>query len=117
MRTVPRDVSVIDLLALVAASCGAPGNDSEATGLIAFREAGCATCHGQNPEGGISPAMCGHTAEQVVLQVRSPLEPYLLPRPATRSSMPSSSSWWAWSPSTTAPSAGMTRITTVVGVD
>lgn len=70
-------------LAVVAASCGAgtqiaaistgkPVSASDPA-LASFRDAGCAACHGQNGQGGIGPAMGGHTAEQVIRQVRAPL--------------------------------------------
>ena len=35
---------------------------------------GCASCHGQDAEGtAIAPALPGHTGQQVMIQVRSPL--------------------------------------------
>jgi len=43
-----------------------------AEGLALFQSVGCAGCHGQNGEGGIGPAMAGHTAEQIRRQVRTP---------------------------------------------
>ena len=53
---------------------GQGGISTEASaGLETFREVGCAACHGENGEGGIGPALPGHTEEQVFRQVRTPL--------------------------------------------
>ncbi len=76
-------IPLLVVLAVVAASCGAgtqreavtTGTQVSATdpGLASFRDAGCAACHGQNGQGNIGPPMGGHTAQQVVRQVRAPL--------------------------------------------
>jgi len=57
-------------------------NDSELAagataerGLVVYREAGCGACHGQDGLGGTAPAMGGHSAEQIVRQVRAPFKP------------------------------------------
>lgn len=41
-------------------------------GFALYVEAGCVACHGDNAEGGIGPALAGHTREQVFAQVRNP---------------------------------------------
>ena len=41
-------------------------------GYAQFVEAGCTVCHGDNAEGGVGPALAGHTREQVFAQVRNP---------------------------------------------
>src|SRR5215207_3238982 len=46
-----------------------------AEGRKLYLSAGCASCHGQNAEGtGLGPALPGHSEEQVIQQVRSPLD-------------------------------------------
>ncbi len=56
----------------VSASETSAAGDDEGHGL--YLEAGCGSCHGENAEGtGVGPALAGHTAEQVLQQVRNPL--------------------------------------------
>jgi mono/diheme cytochrome c family protein len=54
-----------------------------AAGLVTFRSVGCAACHGDNGEGGIGPALPGHTEDQVFRQVRSPIGDVMPPFPVT----------------------------------
>lgn len=80
--------------ALLVASC-APSDDAgpvagpaalsaEATaGLQTFRTVGCAACHGNSGEGGIGPALVGHSEEQVFLQVRTPKGDVMPPFPTS----------------------------------
>ena len=65
----------------VAAGQSAP---EPATGLELFRTVGCANCHGRDGEGNIGPPMPGHTAEQVILQVRNPKGDIMPPFPPDR---------------------------------
>lgn len=44
-----------------------------AEGHELYVQVGCSACHGQNAEGGLGPALAGHTREQVLRQVRSPI--------------------------------------------
>ncbi len=44
-----------------------------AEGYEIYRQVGCAACHGEQGEGGIGPALAGHTPEQVRKQVRNPV--------------------------------------------
>jgi mono/diheme cytochrome c family protein len=67
---------------------GAPAGGPSAAGdpsagLQTFRQVGCAACHGQNGEGGIGPALAGHTEEQIFRQVRSPIGDVMPPFPVT----------------------------------
>ncbi len=41
-------------------------------GFEAYTTAGCAGCHGAEGEGGVGPALAGHTRDQVFRQVRTP---------------------------------------------
>jgi len=44
----------------------------EEPGEILF-ESACASCHGDSAQGGAGPALAGHTAEQIIRQVRAPV--------------------------------------------
>jgi mono/diheme cytochrome c family protein len=51
-----------------------PPADHAAEGKQLYLAKGCAACHGQNAEGSdIAPALPGHTKEQVLRQVRTPV--------------------------------------------
>ncbi len=50
-------------------SVGEPAADE---GHDLYVAAGCVACHGDNAEGGVGPALAGHTREQVFAQVRNP---------------------------------------------
>lgn len=52
-----------------------PTEDSEEidAGEALYKSKGCPTCHGLRAEGGIGPALAGHTPEEIVDQVRRPL--------------------------------------------
>lgn len=67
---------------LGAAACGSDGAATDdppgdgpaaATPADAYRIAGCSSCHGTSAEGGVGPALAGHTPEQVRSQVRDPV--------------------------------------------
>jgi mono/diheme cytochrome c family protein len=64
------------ILGLVLWQCTEPSAETAAPtaegGLIAYRVAGCAACHGQTGLGGTGPALGGHSANQVARQVRAP---------------------------------------------
>lgn len=49
-----------------------PAAPDPVAGLETFRSVGCAACHGSDGEGGIGPAIAGHTEDQVFRQVRTP---------------------------------------------
>jgi len=42
-------------------------------GEALFSAKGCAACHGDDAEGGVGPALAGHTSDQVRAQVRTPV--------------------------------------------
>jgi hypothetical protein len=42
-------------------------------GEVVFNTKGCAACHGEDAEGGVGPALAGHTEAQVRAQVRTPV--------------------------------------------
>ncbi|MFV1960956.1 MAG: cytochrome c [Acidimicrobiia bacterium] len=54
-----------------------------AAGRETFRTVGCSACHGDNGQGGVGPAMPGHTEEQVFRQVRTPIGDVMPPFPVT----------------------------------
>ena len=48
-------------------------SDEAKEGFEVYRTVGCASCHGAQGEGGVGPALAGHTPEQVRQQVRNPV--------------------------------------------
>jgi len=54
----------------VATISGASGGDG--VGEVIFASS-CASCHGTRGEGGTGPPLAGHTAEQIIRQVRAPV--------------------------------------------
>lgn len=50
-------------------------------GLETFRTVGCSACHGQDGEGGVGPALAGHTEDQLFRQVRTPKGDVMPPFP------------------------------------
>lgn len=48
-------------------------NEKAKEGYEIYRRVGCASCHGDQGEGGVGPALAGHTPEQVRRQVRNPV--------------------------------------------
>lgn len=50
-----------------------PTSVGVSSGAQLFANSGCAACHGASGEGGVGPALAGHTAEQVLRQARRPL--------------------------------------------
>jgi mono/diheme cytochrome c family protein len=83
-RMGPRQILVAVALGMVLlAACGIDANDTLATARLPmgepstphqnFLDAGCASCHGRNGEGGVGTALPGHTEDQVRNQVRRPI--------------------------------------------
>lgn len=71
---------ILVTVAILVAACSADATptptaaDPLEAGERLFRTTGCAVCHGQDALGtGAGPALPGHTAEQVLRQVRSPV--------------------------------------------
>jgi mono/diheme cytochrome c family protein len=50
-----------------------PAGTVALTSAELYVRSGCAACHGANGEGGVGPALAGHTTEQVIRQARRPL--------------------------------------------
>ncbi len=48
-------------------------SDEAREGYEIYLSVGCATCHGDKGQGGVGPALAGHTPEQVRRQVRNPV--------------------------------------------
>lgn len=51
-------------------------------GFEAYVSVGCAACHGANGEGGVGPALPGHTEDQILRQVRTPKGDVMPPFPS-----------------------------------
>lgn len=73
-------MAVVFMAMLLAVACGADPNDRTASDDApanspegAYQAAGCSSCHGQDGEGGVGPALAGHTDAQVEKQVRDPV--------------------------------------------
>jgi cytochrome c553 len=61
-------------------SSDGPGGDAT-VGLETYRTVGCSACHGGDGEGGIGPALAGHTEDQIFRQVRTPKGDVMPPFP------------------------------------
>lgn len=62
---------ILLLAALVVLTACQPTPDAVAQGKQIYETIGCISCHGAAGEGGVGPALAGHTAEQVRRQVRT----------------------------------------------
>jgi len=88
--TKPSAFSALFALLLLTAACGSDptatpvptatptaamdaDHESIEAGEALYKANGCTACHGQEAEGGIGPALAGHTREQVLKQVRTPV--------------------------------------------
>lgn len=61
-------------------SATVPGGDAT-VGFETYRTVGCSACHGGDGEGGIGPALAGHTEDQIFRQVRTPKGDVMPPFP------------------------------------